>query len=310
MKRNSFIIALLILLLCSKERANAQYYFYDNDYYDTKVVYELGGSIAAMNCLTDVGGNKGIGKPFVKDLNYGNTKFAGSAYFSATYKYAVGLRLEYTFGQVGAYDSILKDVQSTTQGRYQRNLSFRTNISEFAIIAEFHPLYMFVDWSSKNTPPPSLSPYLLAGIGFYHFNPQALLGDQWVDLQPLHTEGEGWVPGRPNYSLNQTNIPVGLGLRYEVNSMLNVRAELIVRLLHTDYLDDVSTRYISPALFAQNGLRGNQLTDALLLNSRNLNLDPKYISHPGGIRGDPNNNDSYFTFNLKVGLVMGRGKVN
>src|ERR1700753_392846 len=131
MKRNSFFISLLLLLLaCSVQKASAQYYFYNSDYYDTKVVYEVGGSLAAMNCLTDIGGNKGIGKPFVKDLNYGNTKFAGSAYLSATYKYAVGLRLEATFGQIGAYDSILKNVASTTEGRYQRNLSFRSSISE------------------------------------------------------------------------------------------------------------------------------------------------------------------------------------
>jgi len=309
MKRNSFLISLLVLLFCTVEKARAQYYFYNDDYYDTKVVYELGGSLAAMNCLTDIGGNKGIGKPFIKDLNYGNTKLGGSAYLSATYKYAVGLRLEATFGQVGAYDSILKNVQNTTGGRYQRNLSFRSNISEVALIAEFHPLFMFIDWSAKDVQPPSFSPYFLAGIGYFHFNPQALLNGQWIDLQPLHTEGEGWLPGRPEYSLNQTNIPIGMGIRYEVNSMLNIRAEMIVRILHTDYLDDVSTRYINPAIFAQH-LSGNQLTDALILNMRNSNTNPEYSSHPGSIRGDPNNNDSYFTFNIKVGLVMGREKVN
>jgi len=310
MKRNSFLISLLLLLFCTVEKAAAQYYFYNNDYYDSKVVYEVGGSLDAINCLTDIGGNKGVGKPFVKDLNYGNTRLAGGAYLSATYKYAVGLRLEATFGQVGAYDSILKNVQNTTEGRYQRNLSFRTNISEVALIAEFHPLFMFIDWSSRDEQPPSLSPYLLAGIGFFHFNPQALLNGQWIDLQPLHTEGEGFkeYPDRKEYSLNQTNIPIGLGLRYEINSMLNVRAEFILRVLHTDYLDDVSTRYINPAYFSEY-LSGNQLTDALILNMRNTNTDPKYISRPGSIRGDPNNNDSYFTFNIKVGIIMGREKV-
>jgi hypothetical protein len=311
MKRNSFIISLLMLLFGTVEKTSAQYYFYNSDYYDTKVVYEVGGSLAAMNCLTDIGGNKGIGKPFVKDLNYGNTKFAGSAYLSATYKYAVGLRVEATFGQIGAYDSILKSVQATTGGRYERNLSFRSSISEVALIAEFHPLYMFIDWTDKDRQPPSLSPYLLAGIGFYSFDPQALLGNQWVDLQPLRTEGEGFkeYPNRKEYSLHQTNIPVGFGLRYEATSMLNIRAEFILRVLHTDYLDDVSTRYIDPSLFAQY-LSGNQLTDALILNERNKNLNPKFSAHPGGIRGNPNNNDSYFTFNLKLGLVMGREKVN
>ncbi len=308
MKRIRFIIYLLILLKFTVEKAAAQYYFYNSDYYDTKVVYELGGSLAAMNCLTDVGGNKGIGKPFIKDLNYGNTQFAGSAYLSATYKYAVGLRIEATFGKIGAYDSILKPVASTTKGRYERNLSFRSTISEVALIAEFHPLFIFIDWSAKDREPPSFSPYLLGGIGFFHFNPQALLNGQWVDLQPLHTEAQGWIPGRKEYSLSQTDIPIGMGVRYEVNSFLNIRGECIVRILHTDYLDDISTRFVNPSIFYQH-LKGNELANALLLNSRNSNLNPHFVSHPGGIRGNPNNNDSYFTFNLKVGFVMGREAV-
>jgi hypothetical protein len=310
MRKDSFII-LLILLFFSLEKASAQYYFYNSDYYDTKMVYEVGGSVAAMNCLTDIGGKQGIGKPFVKDLNYGNTQLAGSAYLSATYKYAVGLRFEATFGQIKAYDSILANVEATTRGRYERNLSFRSSISEIALIAEFHPLFIFIDWTSRDQQPPSFSPYLLTGIAYFSFNPQALLGNQWIDLQPLHTEGEGFkeYPDRKEYSLHQTNIPLGFGVRYEATSMLNIRAEFILRILHTDYLDDASTRYIDPSLFAKY-LSGNQLTDALLLNLRNHNTNPKYTSHPGSIRGDPNNNDSYFTFNLKLGLIMGRERVD
>ena len=78
------------------------------------VMFELGASVGVMNCLTDVGGKSGLGKPFVKDLNIGNNQFNGSIYFSSTFKEAVGLRVEGSFGQVKAYDSILKDVQSTT----------------------------------------------------------------------------------------------------------------------------------------------------------------------------------------------------
>jgi len=35
-------------------------------------------------------------------------------------------------------------------------------------------------------------------------------------------------PDRKVYSLNQTNFPLGFGIRYEVKRMLNVRAECIV----------------------------------------------------------------------------------
>src|SRR5258708_36341933 len=94
------LITISCLLVCAAQKTTAQYYFYDNNYYDNPIVYELGGSVGIMNCLTDLGGKKGVGKKFIKDLNFGNTQLAGSVYFSAIYKNAVALRLEGTFGQV------------------------------------------------------------------------------------------------------------------------------------------------------------------------------------------------------------------
>ena len=53
-----------------------------------------------------------------------------------------------------------------------------------------------------------------------------------------------------NPKLNQLNIPLELGVKYELNSQFNVRAEFIYRKLNTDYLDDVSTEYIDPTIYA------------------------------------------------------------
>src|SRR5665647_1339567 len=114
MKKITFLIATLILFMLPLQRVTAQYYFHDNTSYDTPVMFELGGSLGIMNCLTDVGGKKGLGQRFVKDLNIGNNQFNGSVYLSAIYKEAFGLRVEGTFGRVKAYDSILKSVKSTT----------------------------------------------------------------------------------------------------------------------------------------------------------------------------------------------------
>ena len=309
MKKLQLITVLLFLLICSAQKTSAQYYFYDNNYYDNPLVYEIGGSIGAMNCLTDLGGKKGIGKRFVKDLNFGNTQVAGSIYFSANYKNAVSLRLEGTFGQVKAYDSILKSVKASTNGRYERNLSFRSNITEFAVLAEIHPLFIFVKYD-ENSIVPRYSPYIVAGVGFFSFNPQAKLSNRWVDLQPLSTEGQGFAeyPNRKPYSLHQVNIPLGIGVRYEISPMINLRAECVYRVLFTDYLDDVSTTYVDPNLFA-NYFTGTKLTNALLLNDRQYELDPTHITTAGDQRGNSKNNDAYFSFNLKVGLIFGRERI-
>jgi hypothetical protein len=104
------------------------------------------------------------------------------------------------------------------------------------------------------------------------------------------------------------NIPVGIGARYELSSMFNVRAELVYRILSTDYLDDVSTQYIDPNLYS-NYFTGTKLTNALLLSDRQYELDPTHITVPTGQRGNPKNNDAYFSFNLKIGLIIGRERI-
>jgi len=291
-------------------QSKAQYYFYNKDYYDNPLVYEVGASVGVMNCLTDLGGKKGIGKRFIKDLNFGNTQFAGGIFLNVTYKNAFAFRLEGTYGQVKAYDSVLKSVKTSTYGRYERNLSFRSNISEVSLTTEIHPLYIFINWLSRDQEPPKYSPYLIGGIGYYSFNPQAKLQNKWVDLQPLHTEGQGFTeyPKRKNYSLHQVNFPLGLGVKYELSPMVNLRAECVYRILTTDYLDDVSTQYADPNLFA-NYLSGTKLTNALLLNDRQYELDPTHITTPGDQRGNSTRNDAYFTFNVKASIILGREQI-
>jgi Domain of unknown function (DUF6089) len=312
MKKLQLLVASIILVFFSVQTTTAQYYFYDDKYYDKPIVYEIGGSIGIINCLTDLGGNKGNGKKFIKDLNLGNTQFAGSVYLSAIYKNAVALRLEGTYGQVKAYDSILKKVKTSATGRYERNLSFKSTITEFMAVLEVHPLFMFKKYENDagSIEAPRFSPYVVAGVGYFSFNPQAKLLNQWVDLQPLRTEGQGFAeyPDKKTYKLQQINIPVGLGIKYELSPMLNLRAECVYRTLSTDYLDDVSTTYADQNLFS-NYLTGNKLTNALQLHDRKYELDPTHITNGGDQRGNPKNNDAYFTFNLKIGLIFGRERI-
>ncbi len=319
MKKIRLILAIVALLNTLEQKASAQFYFYGNGQYDTPLLFEVGGSVGIMNCLTDLGGNKGLGKSFLKDLNIGNSNLNGSIYLSALYKYAIGLRLQGTFGQVSAHDSILKAVKETAQGRYQRNLNFRSKIAEVSLIAEFHVRYiirsfLFEDDLNIDDEPPRLSPYIAAGVGFFSFNPQAKLRNNWVDLQPLSLEGQGFAeyPARKPYKLTGINIPVGLGIKYELSPSINLRAEFLHRILSTDYLDDVSTRYINANLF-QKYFSGIQLQNALEL-SRNDRTNPggptgNYRKTEGGIRGDPKDKDAYFTFNIMVGITFGRERI-
>ena len=295
---------LWILSFVSATELNGQNYYYNNKYYESDLSFELGGSFGVMNCFTDVGGRKGIGKGFIKDLNWKATKPSYSVFFMTTYKYAIGVRLEATFGNVQSADSLLKKVASTTYGRYERNLSFKSKITDFQLSLEVHPLF-FKECDDGESP--RISPYAIGGIGYFSFDPQAKLNGQWHSLQPLRTEGQGFFEYRQRkpYKLNQINIPVGIGVKYEINSFLNTRLEVVHRILNTDYLDDVSTTYINPDLFATY-LPANLAAFATQLYDRQGELNASHVPIPGTERGDPKDKDAFFSIQLKVSMVLGR----
>ncbi len=302
--RHFCVVALLCIAIFYSPSANAQYYYYNGRYYDADVSFEAGASVGVMNSLTDIGGKKGIGKNFIKDLNWKNANLSYGLYVTATYRYALALRLEATFGSVEAADTQLRKVAPSTKGRYDRNLSFKSKISDFQLALEVHPLF-FRQYDQDESP--RFSPYALGGIGVFIFDPTAELNGRRYALQPLRTEGQGFREHRDRtpYSLTQINFPVGVGVRYEVNSWLNARLEVVHRILMTDYLDDVSTTYTNPALFA-NYLPANQAAIAMQLADRQGELNPAHKTKPGSQRGDPADNDAYFTVQLKLGVNLGR----
>ncbi len=311
MKRLVVLLGLFTLFFGYSNKTIAQYYFYNDSYYDNASMFEIGGGIGAMNCLTDLGGTNGIGKKFIKDLNYGKTQMSTSVFISYLYKNALGARLEATFGKVSADDAVLASVpvSDIARTRYNRNLNFQSNITEFSFIAEAHPYFLFIDWENRDEEPPRYSPYILGGIGYFSYNPQTLVDNKLIDLQPLSTEGQGLkeYPDRPVYSLKQLSFPIGMGVKYELSPIVSLRAEFVHRILNTDYLDDCSKDYIDPTVYSANGFTGTRLTNALKLNNREQNGQ---ATAPGGKRGSPTNNDAFFSFNLKVGISLGRQRIN
>ncbi len=311
MKRLKLIFSFVFVLSLASFKADAQYYFYNDEYYDNDVTFEVGASLNAMNCLTDLGGKKGIGKRFLKDLNTGKTHVAGGVFFSAMYRNAIGVRVEGTFGKLSADDNVLSGITDIAKERYNRNLNFRTTLTEGSVLAEIHPLFIINNYAESDAYPPRLSPYLLAGVGYFSYNPQGQVPgtNNWVDLQPLSTEGQGFpeYPDRKPYKLQQINIPVGLGFKYEVNPLFNLRLEGIYRILNTDYLDDVSTTYVTPASFLSN-FTPTKAALAQMMSDKQIIKRPNTIGGKGK-RGSPAEKDAYFSLNLKISFVLGRQKI-
>lgn len=160
---------------------------------------------------------------------------------------------------------------------------------------------------------PRYRPYIFAGVGMFSYNPKGTLTDQngnvtWHDLAPLHTEGQGFdeYPDRKPYALTQMNLPYGAGIRYMATERMNLSFELLYRKTFTDYVDDLSTDYVDPALFDKylsqaDAVIAKQINDKAFTSY--VPGSPRFV--PGYQRGNPKNNDSYFSFVLKVGVRLG-----
>ncbi len=309
MKKLFILSSLLVFCVCFTKQAAAQYYFFDDEYYDRDMLFEAGISANVMNSLTDLGGHEGIGKRFLKDLNMGKTHGSFGVFGGAIYKNAVAFRIEGTYGKVSGNDDVLIGITDIAKERYNRNLNFRSTIYDVQGVFEFHPIFLFINWAKRDDLAPRYSPYFSGGVGYFSFNPQGTLPgtNRYINLQPLHTEGQGFPtqPDRPNYKLQQFNYNYGFGVKYEISRLFNLRLETVYRKLNTDYLDDLSTRYINPADFDLY-LSPEKAALAKIMNDKQIN--PVATPSTGRKRGNIEENDGYFTINLKMSLIIGRSK--
>jgi hypothetical protein len=267
------------------------------------------------NYLGDLGGQSGVGKSFLKDVTFNKRTFFYGVGISRHLHDALGFRFNYTYGEIAGGDQTIrfKNKNDAAYYRFKRNLDFQSTISEFSLLIELYPQCMLPMLSALRSS--SLQSYLLLGVGHFSFNPKGLFYDEiaeeniLVDLAPLHLEGQGTsqYPNRKPYALSQMNIPFGFGCRYQLGSKSFLSFEFVGRKLFTDYLDDVSTTYVDPAIFSgyldeENLLRAKYLSDKSLL----VNPDESYKA--GDQRGNEKRNDFYYSFNLKLSVLISRAR--
>ena len=273
---------------------------------ESSSVFEAGISIGPTNLLSDLGGNAGKGTKFIKDNNFPATKLIFGAYLSYQPNEWLGFRLALNRGTLTGDDALIKGKGGLEMARKNRNSDVRSRITEGMLLAEVYPT-VFLEGDPSDVVG-RLRPYVAGGIGFFHFRPQGTdpLTNEWVDLQPLHTEGQGFAeyPGRPNYKLTAFQYTLGAGAKYFFSEKVNLSLELLHRTTNTDYLDDVSTTYIAPTTFyAHMSLAQAKLAERMANKSGTVFGAYK----PGDKRGTSTNNDAFFSVNVKLGFRLGRG---
>jgi len=298
----------------------------------------LGISLNSFNYFGDLAP---LDKRISTDISF--TRPAVGLVFGYRFGPFYSLRASFTYGTLRGDDSQSADPNDeNAKFRYVRNLQFRNRIKELTIVGVFdlfknESTYISrVDWT----------PYAFTGITVFHHNPQAqapefdLNGDplpeagQWVDLEPLGTEGQyadlqdtDANAGIKPYSKFQIAIPIGIGIRYRLNQVFDISIETSYRLLFTDYIDDVSQNYVDLGVFGDDELakamsyRSNEIDDfsnenvnsilgkSLVYTGRDgqtYDVVSGYGSeYPDNMRGSKDNNDMYFVTTIKLAYIIG-----
>ncbi|MES2429756.1 MAG: DUF6089 family protein [Bacteroidota bacterium] len=307
--KNSFCfakgIAMLLFSCLLYTSSFSQHLIFGNQ----KASVEIGVTFGPSFFLGDLGGNKGVGTRFLKDLNLELTKLMKGGFVTFNPNEWLGFRVGAQYTYIEGRDEIIKNSGGQELTRKQRNLDFRSNVWEVYTAIEFCPTAYMLRNSENET---RLRPYFFAGVGAFHFNPQGSLTDEagnvkWYDLKPLRTEGQGMeeYPDRKQYKLTQINVPMGGGIKYFVSPKVNIGLEVAYRKSFTDYIDDVSTKYIDPKYFDTYLTPENAQVAKQIYNKIGVTYFRGTWGYPGDKRGTATNVDTYFTVGLKVGFRLG-----
>jgi len=223
-------------------------------------------------------------------LNQANLALGAGLQYDLTPNVAV--RLGFNYG------SLEGDDKQNSGLLRARNLNFHTKIVEGNLLLQ----YTLFDLNDKR-----ISPYVFAGVAIYHFDPYTYdtLGNK-IFLKPLSTEGQGLAqyPNRKEYKLTQFAIPFGGGIKFRVSDNIVLGYEIGLRKLFTDYLDDVSTRYVDPFLLAS--ARGMKAVEMSYRGGELKGGNPNYPAD-GTVRGGAKAKDWYYVTGITLTIGLGGG---
>ncbi len=144
----------------------------------------------------------------------------------------IGMRTNLTYGQLKGRDADYSDLEG-------RNFTFKTNYVELSSLVEWEPFggkRYFSDADGNKFMDKLVSPYLYAGVGLSFLN---------LNTDYSGYEGESLLPGimaDRNAGSTKTSfiLPVGLGLKIDLDSKFTIAVDGGVRFAFSDYLDGVS----------------------------------------------------------------------
>lgn len=268
--------------------------------HEINIGYGSGLYYGDLNVQND---NKNLINPFT-EFTKKNLRPSYSIGYRYYFESIFSIALRGSYLHLGASDADNLETDANNIYKHNRNLSFFTDVLEGSASVAFEPFRTGKRWKNHNF---LVSPYAEIGLGVFKFNPKTILNEQTIELEPLHTEGQGLIPGTNTYSLFQLSQPISLGIKcYTANRKFSFGIEACYRFTSTDYLDDVSYQYVDPAIFSALPIDKESL--AVQLNNRSAEADPTgTISksyYAGQIRGNNRRYDAFMTIQAKIGIIF------
>ncbi|HRO43155.1 MAG TPA: hypothetical protein PL009_09995 [Flavipsychrobacter sp.] len=313
--RKTFIRSIFTLGIAAAATSTANAQLGHSKEYIEPPGWSIGTTAGLADLWSDVG-TKSIIDHYGNSKYWGKPHFMGGLFVRYSAHPAFAIRLGANYGTLYANDDWneqkARTAASTNEDAYQRylrNQQVRSNIWETSLLFEITPRRINYESLSARK---RFQPYLLVGVGYFHFKPTAKYIDKegndrgYVNLHDLNLEANGlpnevYSDSKAKYNLWQLAVPAGIGVRWDIGRRLALGVEWLYRLTFTDYLDNVSGKYVDPMLYA--GIHANDPGKAALaaeMQDRSWQVD-KSVSHAAGEnRGNASNKDSYSTFGLTL----------
>jgi hypothetical protein len=274
MKRMRLNIPKLTLLCCLFAGAVQAQTFYS--------AYEWGVCLGGSQYFGDL--NDKYGFKYVRP--------AGGMFMRYHMNPYIGIRGSLTYTRLGYADKF-----SDNPYNLQRNLDFRSDIFEGAVMAEFN----FFRFSTGELGS-RFTPYLTGGVGAFYYNPYSLYNGRRYYLRNIGTEGQRAGYDDRKYSSVSVCFPVGVGVKYWVRPGMNIGFEIADRFTLTDYLDDVSTTYVGAHKFPnEDPLNPNP---GYYLQDRSIGNSEVPLGRAGKQRGNSTTQDQYLYFIINFSIQL------
>ena len=328
MKVRIFSLTLFLLLLFCFHATWSQGRLSGSRYTINKKYTSVGISLNAINYFGDLAPKEDI---FSTNISFTRPDFG--IWISRRLGPRFSVRGSFNWGRLKGDDFESADPNDENAVyRYIRNLQFRNDIKELSVVGIVD---LFENPRTFRTRRP-FNPYVFAGVAVFHHNPKALVPEidqntgntfpnagEWVDLQPLRTEGE-------DYKKIQIAIPFGVGFRFRLEERWDLALEVGYRHLFFDRIDDVSGNYVDLGTLDSDLARAlsDRSREPVAVESGDTRVftppaTATYVGadgntyttfggygnpDPSNIRGDKDDNDIYIVTGIHLSYILSTGR--